>query len=297
MRRTLLCAVLLLSGCPEETAPPPPAADTESPKDSPVPYKVLKDETINNSVEYHVLIAEGVKHDQTQELLKFLYRHTSIRKDSEPAAVATFVYTSEAAYATPPRTPVAQVLRKSGERGPTFDNKVPLEFWQEIKVALEPAPGTDGRPTPRRDDKWKLKLKVERDDGAKSVTLTQPYTEQGEDKWAEKISFNQALQEFTDAARALYDNVPDLRSLTFVGLWQDKEVLRITLAKADYGTLNLHEIDERIGQHHGTAFLKLSTGKGTDQSVAKENAAMIAKEYRTMLAGLKGKANVSPTLK
>ena len=289
--------VLALAGCPETPpAPTGPAAETESPADSPVPYKVLKDETINNAVEYHVLIAETVKHDEVQKLLEYLYRHTMTRRDSEPAQMGGYVYGSEAAFSTPPRTPLGSVIRKSGEMGPTFENRVPLEFWQEVKEALEPH-GEGGKPTARRDDTFRLKLKVERDDAQRTLTLTQPYTEPGEDKWAPTLSFNQAMQEFTDAARALFDAVPDLNALTFIGTWNDKEVVRISLSRADYNTVKLGEIDERIGQHHGAAFLKLSTGAGTDKSVAKENAAVIAKEYRAMLGQLKGKATVSSTLK
>lgn len=293
----MLPLALVLAGCPETpTAPTGPAAETEAPKDSPVPYKVLKDDTVNNAVEYHVLIAETVKHDEVQKLLEYLYRHTMTRRDAEPAAMGGFVYTSESAYATPPRTPIAQVVRKSGEMGPSFENRVPLEFWQEVKEALEPR-GSDGKPTERRDEKWTLKLKVVRDDAQKTLSVTQPYTDQGVDKWAPTLSFNQSMQEFCDTARSLFDAVPDLRQLDFSGVWNDKEVVKISLTRSDYAKVKLGEIDERIGQHHGTAFLKLATGKGTDQSVAKENAAVIAKEYRAMLAQLKGKATVSPTLK
>jgi hypothetical protein len=189
-------------------------------------------------------------------------------------------------------------VRKSGEIGPAFENKIPLEFWQEIKLALDPPTTLNSAgPTKRIDLSWQHKLKVERDDANKAATITQPYTEPGVDKWAEKLSFNQAMQEFSDTARSLFDNVPDLRQLTFIGVWNDKEVVRIALSRADYVAVNLHEIDERIGQHHGTAFLKLSTGRGTDQSVAKENAAVIAKEYKALLNQLKGKATISPTLK
>ena len=42
---------------------------------------------------------------------------------------------------------------------------------------------------------------------------------------------------------------------------------------------------------------RLRTGHGSDESVAKENAATIAKEYKAVLAQLKGKATISPTLK
>jgi hypothetical protein len=289
MRRTLAGLALCISvtGCPSQTeAPAGPVADTTSPKDSPLAFKVLEDRTDNNAVEYHVLLAEGTKHDDVEGLLKYLYRYLSTRRD-EPASVAGYVYFNEAGYRTPPRAPIAQVVRKSGENGPAFENRVPLEFWQEIKEAIGP----------RSDEKFKLQMKVERDDTQKTVTLTVPYTEPGEDRWADHISFNQAMNTFTDLAQAMFSKVPELKQLTFVGLYKDKEVVRIALDREDYKAVQLSEIDERIGQHHGTAFLKLATGKGTDKSVAKENATVIAKEYRAMLAQLKGKAKVDASLK
>src|SRR5689334_15593599 len=183
MRRLLLAAVLALTGCPETAAPPAATGDTESPKESPVAYKVLKDETVNNSVEYHVLVADGTKHDDVTKLTEFLYRHTMTRKTDQPAGVACYVYTTEAAYSTPPRTPVAQVVKKGSDPGPTFDNKVPLEFWQEVEQALQLRPGT-----PRLDAKFNLRLKVDRDDANRTLSVTQPYTEAGVDKWADSIS-------------------------------------------------------------------------------------------------------------
>src|SRR5258708_30061558 len=214
MRALVVSTVLLCAGCPAST-PAVSTGETESPKDSPTAYKVLKDETVNNSVEYHVLIADGTKHDDVQKLLEYLYRHVMTRRDDRPVGAAAYVYTTEAAFQTPPRTPVAQVILKNGDRGPTFDNKVPLEFWQEIDQALEP----------RRDKGWKLATKIQRDDAAKALTLTVPYTEPGVDKWAETLSFNQAMQTFTDAAQALFEKVPELASLTFSGMWNDKEVV------------------------------------------------------------------------
>src|SRR5438552_2032251 len=131
--RTLAACVLLLAGCPENAPPPASNVDVESPKDSPVAYKVLKDETVNNAVDYHVLVADGTKHDDVQKLLEYLYRRTMTRREDPPAATSCYVYTTEAAYATPPRTPVATVIKKGSDNGPTFENKVPLEFWQEVE--------------------------------------------------------------------------------------------------------------------------------------------------------------------
>ena len=59
----------------------------------------------------------------------------------------------------------------------------------------------------------------------------------------------------------------------------------------------LNEIEEQIGQLHGRAFLELSTGRSSDAQAAKANTQRLAAVYKKMLAGLKGKAFVSPKLK
>jgi hypothetical protein len=164
---------------------------------------------------------------------------------------------------------------------------VPLEFWQQVNVALEPA----------TDKGWKLARKVERDDAQKTLTITVPYTEPGKDEWAEKLSFNQAMVVFTDTAQALFEKVPELKAMKFVGRYKDADVVTINLERSDYQALKIADVEEQIAQLHGRAFLELSTGKGTDASVAKANAQRMAAIYKKMLGQLKGKATVSPSLK
>jgi hypothetical protein len=287
--RLVVCAALA-SGCSSSSqpaAPTGPVAETASPKDSPIQYKVLSDDVNKgaNTVDYHVLIAPA-KHDEVQKLLEYMYRHMMTRDEPAPAAVAGYVYSDETQYKTPPRSPVASVVQKSGDVGPTFENKVPLEFWQQIDQALE-----------HRDKGWKLEKKVARDDKTKTVTVTQPYTEPGKDAYADQLSFNMAMNVFTDTAQALFEKVPELASMTFVGRWNDEDVVKIDIDRPTYQKLNLADIDEQIGQLHGRAFLELSTGHSSDAKAAKENSQRLAGVYKKMLAGLKGHATVSPKLK
>jgi len=290
MRRLAVTILSVTLGCTQPTTPAPtgPVAETESPKDSPIQYKVLSDEfnSAANSAEYHVLIAEQPKHDAADGLLKFLYRHLMTRRDPQPAAVAAYVYSNEAQYRTPPRSPIASVIKKSEDLAPAFDNKVPLEFWQQIDQALE-----------HSDKGWKLEKKIDRDDAQKTLVITQPYTEPGKDAWAESLSYNMALNVFTDTAQALFEKVPELSAMTFIGKWKDEDVVKISLDRASYQAAKLNDIEEQIGQLHGRAFLELSTGKSSDAQAAKANAQRLAGVYKKMLAALKGKATISAKLK
>ena len=262
--------------------------ETASPKDSPMPYKVLADDVNKqtNTVDYHVLLSAQPKHDEADQLLKYLYRHLMQRAEPQPAGVAAYVYSDEAQYKTPPRSPVASVVQKPGDVGPAFDNKVPLEFWQQVDQAL-----------PHTDKGWKLEKKIDRQDDQKTLTITMPYTEPGEDRWADKLSFNQAMVVFTDTAKELFEKVPELRAMTYLGRWKDQDVVKISMDRSQYQAINIGDIEEQIGQLHGRAFLELATNRGTDKSVDKANSQRMAAIYKKMLGQLKGHAWVSPTLK
>jgi len=262
--------------------------ETTSPADAPTKYRVLADDVNKqtNTVDFHVLVAQQPKHDEADALLKWLYRHLMTRAEPQPAGVAAYVYSDEAQYKTPPRSPVASVVQKPGDVGPAFDNKVPLEFWQQVDQAL-----------PHTDKGWKLEKKIERNDEQKTLTITMPYTEPGEDRWADKISFNQAMVIFTDTAKELFEKVPELRAMNFVGRWKDQDVVKIGMDRSQYQAINLGDIEEQIGQLHGRAFLELATNRGTDKSVDKANTQRMAAIYKKMLGQLKGHAWVSPTLK
>jgi hypothetical protein len=285
-----LAVIALLSGCPESTPPPAaPTAETVSPKDSPFPYKVLSDENNAqaNSVEYHALLTGQPKHDDLQKLLEYLYRHLTLRNgEPGPALISAYVYSDENQYKIPPRSPVGSVRVKSGDPKPEFENKVPLEFWQQIDQSLS-----------HSDKGFKLEKKLERDDAKKTLTLTFNYTEPGKDQWAETLSYNQAMVDLTDTLKALFEGVPELAAFTFVGRWKDEEVMRVSVDRPTYTALKIPDIEEQIGQLHGRAFLEMAQGKSSDAKAEKDNRQRLAGVYKKMLAQLKGRATVSPKLK
>jgi hypothetical protein len=304
-----------VAGCSNDTPPTPGTAaapaggETASPADSPMKYTVLADnfDSKTNAVDFHVLVADSPKHDDVEKLLKYLYRHLMQRKEPEPTSLAASVYSNEAQYKTPPRSPIATVIRKPGELAPAFENKVPLEFWQQIEVGLF---GEEEKERQRHLDAnkvAKLAIKTDRNDAQKTLSVIVPYTEAGKDQWAETLSFNQAMNIFTDTAQALFEKVPELSQLTYVGTWSSckdhsptcppEDVVKITLDRDTYHGLKLGELEDQMGQIHGRAYLEMSTGRGTDASISKANQARMSGLYRKMLAQLKGRAWVSPKLK
>lgn len=289
-------ALAVLAGCPtrqpELPASPPP--DTSCPKELPASCKVLRDETntSQNSVEYHVLVPSDTKHDAAQKMLEALYRHVMTRRDSEPASMAAYLYTSETQFTTPPPSPVAAVTKKPGQLAPSFENKIPKELWQQVEEALNLAQRFD-----RKFQRADRKLSYVVEPAAGRVTVTLPFTEAGTEEWAQNVSFLQVMNHFTEVATALFEQVGDLKQLVFVATWRGEEVARIDITRGDYQRLGLRDVEEKIGSLHGRAFLELATGRGTDASVSRAHNQRVAAEYRKILAPLRGQVYLSPRLK
>lgn len=288
----VLCAGCLL-GCPEQQVEQPagPKGDTSCPRDFPPSCKVFKDDTdqARNTIEYHVLVPAETKHDAAQKELESLYRHLMTRRESEPAGLFGYLYTSEAQYTTPPLSPVASVVKKPGDKGPTFENKIPLELWQQVEQALHLSD--------RHDRKLARKLTYAADPKTGKISITLPMTEGVQGEWAAQVTFLQVMDHFTNTAMAIFDNISDAKELAFVATWKDQEVARINLTRADYQKLQLHDIQDKIGSQFGRTFLELARGKGNEAAIDKAHQKRQADIYRKVLAELKGQAFIGTQVK
>ena len=125
-----------------------------------------------------------------------------------------------------------------------------------------------------------------------------PYTEPGEDRWADKLSFNQAMVIFTDTAKELFEKVPELRAFNFVGRWKDQDVVKI-------GDGSHAVSGDQPRRHRGAdrPAPRPRLPRAGDRITAptsrvdKANTQRMAAIYKKMLGQLKGHAWVSPTLK
>jgi hypothetical protein len=286
-----LFAFTLLACPPDQPQATGPKADTECPKELGTKCKVLKDETEKLTVEYHVLVGADTKHEDAEKYLQAVYRHLMTRRDATPTQISGFLYTNEAQFNTPPLSPVGSVVQKPSDKAPTFENKIPKELWQQVEDAL--------KITERADRKLKLKRKLEyvaeADKG--KVTINLPFTEGNNDEWAKDLSFNQVMGFFSQFAMDLFNNIPDLKVLVYAAQWKDQTVANIECNRADFGALHLRDIEERIGQIGGRAYLELTEGKTSDAAAEKRLAARKAAEYRKITTFLKQKAIISAQLK
>lgn len=282
----------LLSGCPEEP-PPLTAAAVSCPKELGNKCKVLEDTWDGQKLiaEFHVLVAPETKHDEAEKELQALYRFLMTRRPTPPTQLSAFLYTNEAQFSTPPRSPVAQVVLKTGEKAPTFENKIALELWQQVEQAINIAG--------RGDRKLKRKLEYLAEQDKAKVTITQPFTEAATEEWAKELSFAQVASHFTEFALELYSNIPDLKTFVYAARWKDSEVAHIEMSRADFQRLRLREVEEKIGQLSGRTFAELQpeSGKVNEASVEKAHQRRRAAEYKKMLDQLpKPQVIISPQI-
>ncbi len=287
-RGVVAAAFALIAACSQKQEAPAGPKKFPPPKDPPHAMTVLADEVDGNanSVEYHVMIDPKLTHAQGEALLKYLYRYLMTRTDPPPTGMAAHLYNAEAQYKTPPRSPVASVIQKPGDVGPTFENKIVKELKVQVDEALV-----------HSDKGWKLEKKWTVDEAGKSAKITVPFTEPGKDAWAEKATFNLVVNGFTDIANELFDKSPDLRTLEYTATYKDAEVLRIKLDRQTWQKLDLAHVEDQVGQVHGRAYLELSQGKGSDKSVSKATDDRISGVYKKMLSQLPEKPFIAPSLK
>lgn len=285
---------LLLAGCPPEEAAKKPGTtgDTVCPKEMGPGCKVLKDEASGLSVEYHVLVASDTKNQDAQKYLQVMYRHLMTRRDLTPNNLQAYLYTHEAQFKTPPPSPVGIVLQKPSDKQPSFENKVAPELWQQVEEALKLADRLD-----RKDTKLKRRLEYIAEPDKGKVTIKMPFTAGGTDNWSDDLSFSLVLGQFSQFALDLFNNISDLKQFVFQAQWKDQTVANIECDRTDFNTMNLREVEDRVGRVGGRAFLELSEGKTSDAVAEKRLNSRKTAEYRKITTYLKQKAIVSPLLK
>ncbi|HJZ89053.1 MAG TPA: hypothetical protein VKN99_27970 [Polyangia bacterium] len=266
-------------------APPPLAVSPGMPA-----FKTVEDtvSTDKERVKVRLALSQPAEREQIDALMKDAYRQVMTRIGLEPSVVEIYVYANEERAKSAPDAWSGSCVKHQSDKGPTFENKVPLTFPKAVTAAL-------GKDT----FVGKLQPKVEIDEAKHHVTLTIPYVEPGKDAWADPFSYNTAMAVFVDYTRRLYENVPDMDGLTFIGVWKEQPVVRINLAvKDDYNTLDLYALGERIGGKQGKAFAEAQLTKKTDAQITKEKRQAERKEYEAALKKLpKGAVQIASSLK
>jgi hypothetical protein len=93
----------------------------------------------------------------------------------------------------------------------------------------------------------------------------------GKDQYVEKLKLSSALGDWIDLTSSLFRKVPDLAAVTFSGLHNDNEVVRISMSRKQFDE-DFSGLQESIAAHAAVTFQSLGTGRSSDKAAEKEPA-------------------------
>jgi len=137
----------------------------------------------------------------------------------------------------------------------TNNQKAPLLKW--VKKVL-------GK---QQEYTGELKPRILADATDMAVEVTVPYVDHGgEGKYVEELTYVRAITEFVSYAMGLFEKIPQLKKLTFIGKHNDAEALNIWLTREQYVGLDFRKIEEGLGAFDGQ-FMELYMSKQITEKV------------------------------
>lgn len=276
-------------------------------------FEVVKDEATGPSdgqdVTIRAVLKDKVKRDAIYPALHFLYRYAMTRNTFEPRTFNGELYNSESD-ATAGSQPAAKVWKAQGDKGPKCENAIKLEFAEQVEKAFahslnraeveDPDDScrlNEKKKVARVDEKFTHKPTYKLDPAVKGAEVQYPYLETGKDEYVKNLSFNAAMTYWAEFMNTMFQKAQDLQQLTYVGVWNDQPVLKITVTRQEYES-KLSTVQETISSYAAITFAKLGLRKTNDKGALKEQEAHKAKTYKNALSFLpKDRVFVSPKLK
>ena len=311
----LIWALTICAGCgADKAAPTPPCCVQPEIPAGVAPFTVVADEVTGPSdgqkVTLRVALAGATKRDSVYPVLHALYRHAMKRGPFEPIQFAAEVYPSEslARSGAEPQM-VARISRSQSQAGPQCDNRIPYDLGEQVQRAFDASLGrvpeenlddtchlAAPKKVARIDEGFKHKASYKLDPAAKSAEVTFPYLEMGKDDYVDKLKLSSALGDWIEVTTSLFRKVPDLASVSFSGLHQDAEVVRISVSRKQFDS-DFAGLQETIAAHSAVTFQSLGTGHTNDKNAEKEQESFKLKTYKDALATLpKNQVTISPKL-
>jgi hypothetical protein len=296
--------VMSVAACNTDTSPAAkPCCEQPEIPAGVAPFTVVAEEATGPSdgqkVILRVALGKPTKRDDIYPVLHTLYRHAMKRGPFEPIQFIADVYPSEAtAKAAGDTQLLARISRQQSQLAPVCENRVGYDFTEQVDRAFATSlgKGTEEKMDdtcrldppkvkPRFDDSFKHKPSYQLDAAQKAVAVTYPYLEMGKDEYVPELKLTSALVYWIEHVTTLFRNVPDLKAVTFTGLHNDAEVLRIAVNRQQFDS-EFSGLQETIAAHSAITFASLGMGKATDKGAEKEQEEFKLKTYRSALAEL-----------
>jgi len=298
-----LAGSVSLGACKQEPAGPPPCCQQPEIPPGVASFTIVDEEVTGPSDGQKVIMDAALnapaKRDQIYPVLHTLYRHAMTRGSFEPIDFIANLYPTEnAARDGSDAQLIARISRARGQRAPQCDNRVAYDFNEQVDRAFAASFGAKAEDniddtcrleTPknaaRYDEGFTHKASFEADDARKAVTVRYPYLVMGKDEYVDKLKLTSALANWIEFVTSLFRKVPDLQQVDYVGVHDDKEVLKISLTRAQFER-DFSQLQERIAAHSAVTFQTLGMGRSSPEKAEREQEAFKWKTYNNALTAL-----------
>jgi hypothetical protein len=311
----MLALVLGFTGCPGDKPAVKPCCDQPKIPAGVTPFVVVGDDVSGTSDSERVIMQVGLsspaRRDQIYPVLKTLYIHAMKRGPFEPIHFVATVYATEGAARTGgDQAVVGRITREQSDIAPRCENLVKYDFSEQVARAFAASTGRGDDDDPRdtcrlgekkivarADDKFTHRPSYKIDAARHSMELTYPYLDMGKDEYLEKLKFSSAMRDWIEEVNLFFGKVDDLQELTFIGIFEDQPVVKITVTRPQFQTL-LSGLQETVASHANVTFANLGMHRKDDKGAAKEQDTFQSTTYRATLAKLpRSQVFVSPKLK
>lgn len=219
--------------------------------------------------------------DELDRLMSSFFRQARDRrgftKPGKPEKIDLRFYASEALAKGGGDNWLARVQATNAEAEPMMTNnqKPPLLKW--VKKVL-------GK---QQEYTGKLKPRILADSTAMSVEVTVPFVDHGgEGNYVKELSYVRASTEFVSYAMGLFEKIPELKKLTFIGKHNDAEAVNIWLSREQYLGLDFRKIEEGLGAFDGQFIELLMSKQITEKAFIAKKEKQRRKVYGEALGRL-----------
>lgn len=312
-----LTSLLTAASCKKEDVGPKPCCTQPDIPPGVPKFSVVADDVTGPSDGQKVMMRIGmlqpVKRDQLYAPMKVLYAYAMKRTPFEPIHFEGWFYGSESeAKAGNESGIIGKIVREQSDRAPKCENNVKYNFAEQVERAFihstrgeqelqedlnDTCHIAEKKKQARYDEKFAHKTAYKLDAGNQAVEITYPFLEMGKDEYVADLKTNSAMAAWAEFMTSMFSNAEPLKSLTFIGLWKDEPVIKISISRQQYDN-SLARLQETIASHAAITFQTIGMGKKTSEQAEKEQEKFKSKTYRDALDKLpKEQVSISPKLK
>jgi len=313
----LVSATLAAAGCDKKDEGPKPCCTQIDIPPGVAKFTVVADDVTGPSDGQKVIMKLGMvqaaKRDQMYKPMQVLYANVMKRTAFEPIHFEGWFYASESdAKAGSASNVIAKIVREQSDRAPKCENNVKYDFAEQVDRAFihstrgeqelqEDLNDTchigEKKKQVRYDEKFAHKITYKLDAGNQAVEITHPFLDMGKDEYVADLKINSVMGQWAEYMTTMFSNAQQLKSLTFVGLYKEEPVARISISRQQYDEA-LSRLQETIASHAAITFQTIGMGAKSSEAAEKEQEQFKSKTYKDALGKLpKEQVTISSQLK